>query len=51
MLIIRYLGTFVPEEAYAHHVLCGVDGITLFDEHDCELMEISYDILISIRVK
>ena len=48
MVIVRYIGQFAAQEIGAHHVLCGVTGITLFDENDNDFMEISYNLLISI---
>lgn len=49
MILVRYLGKFCPQEIGAAYVLCGTTGITLFNNHDDEIMSISYDILISIR--
>lgn len=51
MLLVRYLGQFFPIEREAKYVLCGETGVTLYDDKENEIEEISYSILISIRSK
>lgn len=49
MILVKFLVTPVPQEIGAHYALCGVSGITLFNEQDQEIMFIHYNNLISIR--